>query len=58
MSCPGGFGAGNQIKFQSPVAALVMEREVALLLPSAGAEELLSFGKAVFPKIIILGESG
>lgn len=58
MPCPEGFGAGNQIKFQSPVVALVIEREVASLLPSGRAEEVLSFGIAVFPKIVILGESG
>lgn len=55
---PEGFGAGNQIKFQSPVVALLIEREVALLLPGAGAKETLSFGVAVFPKIMILRESG
>lgn len=50
LSCPEGFGTGNQIKFQSPVVALLIEQKVALLLPGGGAEEVLSFGVAVFPK--------
>lgn len=58
MPCPEGCGAGNQIKFQSPVVALVIEGEVALLLPSGRTEKVLSSGMAVFPKILILGESG
>lgn len=33
LSRPEGFGTGNQIKFQSPVVALLIEQEVALLLP-------------------------
>lgn len=48
MARPEGFGAGNQITFQSPVVALLIEREVDLLLPGGGAEEVFSFGIAVF----------
>lgn len=58
MARPEGFGAGNQITFQSPVVALLIERKVDLLLPGGGAEEVFSFGIAVFSKTTILGESG